>query len=83
MPIYEALAFWWVGAAGMASFVIFTLEGVNFILAHADQHLKHPCQIWSSTAAILQKGQLMHTMAAAAHLLIWSTLTVKLLRTAA
>ena len=30
MPIYEALASWWVGAAVMASFVIFTLEGVNF-----------------------------------------------------
>ena len=28
MPIYEALASWWVGAAVMANFVIFTLEGV-------------------------------------------------------
>ena len=34
MPIYEALASWWVGAAVMASFVIFTPEGVNFILFH-------------------------------------------------
>ena len=31
MPIYEALASWWVGVAVMASFVIFTPEGVNFI----------------------------------------------------
>ena len=31
MTIYKALAFWWVGAAVMASFVIFTPEGVNFI----------------------------------------------------
>ena len=30
MPIYEALASWWVGAAVMASFVIFMPEGVNF-----------------------------------------------------
>ena len=32
MPIYEALASWWVGAAVMASFVIFTLEGVNYFI---------------------------------------------------
>ena len=31
MPIYEALASWWVGAAVMASFVIFTPEGINSI----------------------------------------------------
>ena len=30
MPIYEALPSWWVGAAVMASFVIFTPEGRQF-----------------------------------------------------
>ena len=30
MPIYELSASWWVGAAVMASFVIFTPEGVFF-----------------------------------------------------
>ena len=37
MPVYEALASWWVRAAVMASFVIFTLEGVNFILFYYDR----------------------------------------------
>ena len=32
MPIYEALASWWVGAAVMASFVICMPEGVTFTL---------------------------------------------------
>ena len=30
MPSYKASASWWVGAAVMASFVIFTPEGVTF-----------------------------------------------------
>ena len=32
MPIYEALASWWVGAAVMSSFMIFSLEGVIFFI---------------------------------------------------
>ena len=41
MPIYEALASWWVGAAVMASFVIFTPEGVSFMLIYiaCSQHI--------------------------------------------
>ena len=49
MPIYEALASWWVGAAVMASFVMLTPEGVSFNLSTYRPITVSPalsCSVW-------------------------------------